>query len=386
MIQPAQRINTVQEYYFSIKLKQIDKMREEGKDVINLGIGNPDFPPSPVVIDTLCNSATNASNHGYQGYIGIPSLRKAFADWYLKFYGVTIDPTTEILPLMGSKEGIMHVSMAFLNPGDEVLVPNPGYPTYSSVAALVGAKVRYYNLSSDNGWQPRLDEIAREDLSKVKLMWVNYPHMPTGATAREDTYKALIAFGRKNDIVICNDNPYSFVLNPNPSSLLAIKGASEVAIELNSLSKSHNMAGWRVGMAASNPQFINYILRVKSNMDSGMFKPLQEAAAKALMLDQSWFNDMNDLYAQRREVVWQIMNQLECSYDKNQVGMFIWAKVPSKAISGEALSDSVLESTNVFVTPGLIFGSNGEQYIRISLCTPVERLNQALERIKNAKI
>lgn len=384
MIEPAQRIGTVQEYYFSVKLKQIEKMREEGKDVINLGIGNPDQPPAQEVLETLRQSAASPSNHGYQSYVGIPQLRKGFAKWYNRSYGVELNPDNEILPMMGSKEGIMHISMAFLNAGDEVLLPNPGYPTYSAVTNLVGAIPRFYDLTYENGWQPNLDALEKTDLSRVKLMWVNYPNMPTGAAAQPEVMKALIEFGKKHQIVICNDNPYSFVLNPSPSSILSVDGAKDIAIELNSLSKSHNMAGWRVGLAASNAQFIGYILRVKSNMDSGMFKPLQEAAARALELGSDWYTSVNDVYAQRRELVWEIMDTLNCSYDKNQVGMFIWAKVPESAVSGEALSDIILDKSHVFITPGFIFGSNGEQFIRISLCTPADVLRQAIERIKTA--
>ncbi len=384
MIEPAQRIGTVQEYYFSVKLKQIEKMREEGKNVINLGIGNPDQPPAPEVLETLRQSAANPANHGYQSYVGIPQLRKGFANWYSRSYGVELNPDNEILPMMGSKEGIMHISMAFLNAGDEVLLPNPGYPTYSAVTNLVGATPRFYDLTYENGWQPNLEALEKTDLSRVKLMWVNYPNMPTGAAAQPEVMKALIAFGKKHQIVICNDNPYSFVLNPNPSSILSVDGAKDIAIELNSLSKSHNMAGWRVGLAVSNAQFIGYILRVKSNMDSGMFKPLQEAAARALELDGDWYKSVNDVYAQRRELVWEIMDTLNCSYDKNQVGMFIWAKVPESAKSGEALSDLILDKSHVFITPGFIFGSNGEQFIRISLCTPADVLRQAIDRIKTA--
>ncbi len=386
MIAPAKRISVVKEYYFSVKLKQIEEMRNAGKDVINLGIGSPDQPPAPEVIETLNSSSQNASNHGYQSYIGIPKLRQSFASWYKKYYGLSLDPANEILPMIGSKEAIMHISMAFLNPGDEVLIPNPGYPTYSAVTNLVEAVPRFYDLSEENNWQPKLEAIKKMDLSKVKLMWINYPNMPTGAAADYDIMKELIAFAKEYNILICNDNPYSFILNPEPRSLLSIEGAKEIAIELNSLSKSHNMAGWRVGMAASNPDFINYILRVKSNMDSGMYKPIQEAAATALSLDDNWYKKLNELYENRRKLVWEIMDVLNCSYDKNQVGLFVWAKIPDRIKSAEIISDKILDKANVFITPGFIFGDNGSRYIRISLCTSSEKLKEAIKRISNIKI
>ncbi len=386
MIKPADRISTVQEYYFSVKLKQIDRMRQEGKDIINLGIGSPDQPPAPQVIETLGETAKSPANHGYQSYIGIPALRKGFANWYQRSYGVALNPENEIIPMMGSKEGIMHISMAFLNPGDEVLLPNPGYPTYTAVTNLVGAVGRYYDLTADKGWQPDLKALEAQDLSKVKLMWVNYPNMPTGAAANPEVMKALIAFGRRHNILICNDNPYSFVLNPNPSSLLSVEGAKEIAIELNSLSKSHNMAGWRIGMVASNAEFIQYILRVKSNMDSGMFRPMQEAAAKALELDKEWYNEVNAVYARRRALVFEIMDTLQCSYDRHQVGLFIWAKIPEKYINGQEISDLVLNKAHVFITPGFIFGSNGEKYIRISLCASEALFEESIKRIKQLEI
>lgn len=382
MIKPADRINSVEEYYFSVKLKQIDKMRARGKDVINLGIGSPDRAPAPEVIETLNEAAKRDNVHGYQSYIGIPALRNAFAAWYKRSYNVELDAESEVLPLMGSKEGIMHISMAFLNPGDEVLVPNPGYPTYNAVTNLVGAKARFYELKESNSWQPDLAAIEREDLSKVKLMWLNYPNMPTGAPADRAVMEQLIAFGKKHNIVICNDNPYSFILNPEPSSILSVEGAKDIAIELNSLSKSHNMAGWRIGMAASNKDFISYVLRVKSNMDSGMFRPLQEAAAKALDCDPSWYEQLNKVYAQRRNLVFELMDILGCSYDDKQVGLFVWGRIPSKYAKGQELSDLLLEEADVFITPGFIFGSMGEQYIRISLCTTLERLSESISRVK----
>lgn len=382
MIQPAQRISQVEEYYFSVKLKEIDQMRSEGKKVINLGIGNPDQPPAPSVLGKLKTASDNPAFHGYQSYIGIPELRNAFAAWYQKYYQVSLNPASEILPLMGSKEGVMHISMAFLNAGDEVLLPNPGYPTYAAVTKLVGASARYYDLKEENNWQPNLEELERQDLSKVKMMWVNYPNMPTGAQANLQIMQQLVAFGKRNHILICNDNPYSFILNPRPTSLLSVEGAKEIAIEINSLSKSHNMAGWRIGMAASNAQFINYILRVKTNMDSGMFRPLQEAAAEALQLNSDWYQKVNETYLNRRTLVWDLMELLNCSFDKNQVGMFIWGKIPDTCENGQTLSDSVLQKAHVFITPGFIFGSNGDKYIRISLCTPAETLKEAIERIK----
>ncbi len=383
MIKPADRISEVKEYYFSVKLKEIDRMRRSGIDVLNLGIGNPDRPPSPDVINELAEQASKEGNHGYQSYIGIPELRLAFSTWYKKYYEVTLDPDSEIIPLIGSKEGIMHISMAFLNPGDGVLVPNPGYPTYSSVSKLVGADIISYDLKEDNDWLPDLEEIEKLDLSKVKLMWINYPNMPTGANAGKEFFEKIIDFGKRNDILICNDNPYSFILNNNPQSILHVEGAKEVALELNSLSKSHNMAGWRIGMAAASKEIISYILRVKSNMDSGMFKPLQLAAVKALSLDNDWYTEVNVEYIKRRRLVWEIMDTLNAEYDDKQTGMFVWAKIPEKYKSSAELSDEVLNQARVFITPGFIFGSNGEKYIRISLCSNREMLKEALRRIKN---
>ncbi|NPA38011.1 MAG: aminotransferase class I/II-fold pyridoxal phosphate-dependent enzyme [Chlorobi bacterium] len=383
MIHPADRISEVKEYYFSVKLKEIDAMRRSGIDVLNLGIGNPDMPPAGEVINELTEQASKDNNHGYQSYIGIPELRDAFSSWYAKYYDVVLDPASEILPLIGSKEGIMHISMAFLNPGDGVLVPNPGYPTYSSVSKLVGADIISYDLKEENEWLPDLAELEKHDLSKVKLMWINYPNMPTGANAKPEFFRKIIEFGKKHDILICNDNPYSFILNDNPQSILKIDGAKESALELNSLSKSHNMAGWRVGMVAASKEIISYILRVKSNMDSGMFKPLQLAAVKALSLGNDWYTEVNVEYIKRRRLVWEIMDTLDAVYDKEQTGMFVWAKIPAKYQSSRDLSDLVLDKAHVFITPGFIFGSNGEKYIRISLCSNREMLKDALRRIKN---
>ena len=383
MIHPADRISEVKEYYFSVKLKEIDAMRRSGIDVLNLGIGNPDMPPAEEVIRELTGQASKDNNHGYQSYIGIPELREAFGKWYEKYYNVKLDPASEILPLIGSKEGIMHISMAFLNPGDGVLVPNPGYPTYSSVSKLVGADIISYNLKEDNGWLPDLEELEKLDLSKVKLMWINYPNMPTGANAKPEFFKKIIEFGKKHDILICNDNPYSFILNNDPQSILQYKGAKDTVLELNSLSKSHNMAGWRVGMVAASKEIISYILRVKSNMDSGMFKPLQLAAVKALSLDNDWYAKVNEEYLTRRRLVWEIMDTLGAEYDKKQTGMFVWARIPEDIKSSRELSDKILKNANVFITPGFIFGSNGEKYIRISLCSNSEMLKEALKRIKD---
>ncbi|WP_430813066.1 pyridoxal phosphate-dependent aminotransferase [Carboxylicivirga sp. RSCT41] len=384
-IQPANRIGTVEEYYFSIKLKELEKLRQAGKPIINMGIGNPDLPPAPEVLEELNKQSSAENNHGYQSYVGIPELREAMSRWYNKHYNVAINATNEVLPLMGSKEGIMHITMAFVNPGDSVLVPNPGYPTYASASKIAEANLIHYDLDENNNWLPNLDELEKQDLSKVKLMWINYPNMPTGANASKEFFKKIIAFGKKHSIVIINDNPYSFILNDNPQSIMNIEGAKEIAIELNSLSKSHNMAGWRVGMAVSNPQFIQYILRVKSNMDSGMFKPLQLAAAKALELDTDWYNTVNSEYKKRRVLVHEIMDLLDSNYDKNQTGMFVWARIPEQYKDSGELSDEILYGCDVFITPGFIFGDKGKRYIRISLCTNQTVLEEAKQRIKALK-
>ncbi|MBN2166063.1 MAG: aminotransferase class I/II-fold pyridoxal phosphate-dependent enzyme [Marinilabiliaceae bacterium] len=381
-IQPANRISKVDEYYFSVKLKEIDQLRKQGKNIINLGIGNPDLPPAPEVLEELSKAANEPGNHGYQSYIGIPELREAFAKWYKKYFNVELNPVNEILPLIGSKEGVMHISMAFLNAGDEVLLPNPGYPTYMSVTNLVEAKPRLYLLDPDNNYYPDLDALEKEDLSKVKMMWVNYPNMPTGTRATKALFEKLVAFGKKHSIIICNDNPYSFILNDEQLSILNIEGAKDICIELNSLSKSQNMAGWRIGMVAANPTFIQYILRVKSNMDSGMFKPLQMAAVKSLNLPDSWYKQVNEEYANRRKEVYEIMDLLDCEYDRNQVGMFVWAKVPLQYEGGRKLSDMILYNADVFITPGYIFGERWDSHIRISLCTKLNDLKIAKERIK----
>lgn len=382
-IKPADRISNVSEYYFSKKLKEIAKLNAEGKDIISLGIGSPDMPPSEQTIEALCDDARKADAHGYQSYIGIPELRQAFATFYKKNFGVELNPANEIQPLMGSKEGVMHISLAFLNKGDEVLVPNPGYPTYSSVSNIVEAKIINYDLDEDNGWQPDFEKLEAMDLSRVKLMWVNYPNMPTGARATKELFEKLVDFGRRHNIIIVNDNPYSFILNNEKLSILSIPGAKDICIELNSLSKSHNMPGWRMAMVASNPQFIEWILRIKSNMDSGMFRPMQKAAVAAMSNDDEWHEKHNiELYAKRRALAEEIMTTLGCSFDKDQVGMFLWGKIPSKYESSAELADRVLYDARVFITPGFIFGSNGEKYVRISLCSKEDKLQNALDRIK----
>ena len=382
-ITPANRVGSVQEYYFSKKLKEVAEMNAAGKNVINLGVGSPDLPPSEQTIETLCEHARKANEHGYQPYVGIPELRKGFADWYKTWYNVDLDPKTEIQPLIGSKEGILHISLAFLNPGDGVLVPNPGYPTYSSVSKLVEARLIPYELKEELGWQPDFEELDKMDLSNVKLMWTNYPNMPTGANASVELYEKLVAFGRKHGIIICNDNPYSFILNEHPLSILSIPGAKEICIEMNSMSKAHNMPGWRMAMLASNAQFVQWILKVKSNIDSGQFKPMQYAAVEALSAKKEWYDNMNRVYRSRRDLAGQIMRTLGCEYDENQVGMFLWGRIPDSAESGEAIANKVLYEANVFLTPGFIFGSRGERYIRISLCCKNETLEEALKRIEN---
>ncbi len=381
-ITPANRVGSVQEYYFSRKLKEVAEMNAAGKNVINLGVGSPDLPPSERTIETLCEHARQPNEHGYQPYVGIPELRKGFADWYKKWYDVDLDPKTEIQPLIGSKEGILHISLAFLNPGEGVLVPNPGYPTYSSVSKLVEANLISYELKEELGWQPDFDELGKMDLSNVKLMWTNYPNMPTGANASMELYEKLVAFGKKHGIIICNDNPYSFILNEYPSSILSVPGAKDICIEMNSMSKAHNMPGWRMAMLASNAQFVQWVLRVKSNIDSGQFKPMQYAAVEALSAPKEWYDNMNQVYRSRRNLAGQIMRTLGCEYDEKQVGMFLWGKIPAGAKGSEAIADRVLYEANVFLTPGFIFGSQGERYIRISLCCKNETLEEALKRVK----
>jgi LL-diaminopimelate aminotransferase len=380
-VKPALRTGNVQEYYFSKKLAQIDRMRREGADIINLGIGSPDQAPSESTIEALINEAKKPTSHGYQSYTGIPALRKAFAGWYKKYFNVDLNPDNEILPLMGSKEGIMHISMAYVNQGDEVLIPDPGYPTYSSVTSLVGGIVRKYGLKADNGWHPDLEELENSDLSKVKLMWVNYPHMPTGAKGSLKLFEKLVSFSQKHNILLCNDNPYSFILNKDYESLLQVDGAKECSLELNSLSKSQNMAGWRVGMVAGNSEYINNILKVKSNMDSGMFLAMQMAAIEAINNPESWYDTVNSVYIERRKIVEEIMDLLECSYEKTQVGLFLWGRIPDSVVSCEEYVEEFLDKTHVFITPGFIFGENGQRYIRISLCATGKRLLEAKERL-----
>ena len=381
-INPADRLGSVSEYYFSRKLKEVAAMNAAGKGVISLGIGSPDMPPSEETVETLCTEAHNPNGHGYQPYVGIPELREAFARFYKRWYNVELDAKTEIQPLIGSKEGILHVTLAFVNPGEQVLVPNPGYPTYTSLSRLLGADVVNYNLTEENGWMPDFDELERMDLSRVKLMWTNYPNMPTGANATTELYERLVDFARRKGIVIVNDNPYSFILNDNPLSILSVEGAKECCIEFNSMSKSHNMPGWRIGMIAANPTFISWILKVKSNIDSGMYRAMQLAAVKALDAEADWYEGNNANYASRRKTAGEIMDALGCTYDKSQVGMFLWGRIPDHYADVEELTEHVLHEARVFIVPGFIFGSNGSRYIRISLCAKNEQLEEALKRIK----
>lgn len=380
-IVPAKRVSEIQEYYFSRRLREVAQLNAQGADIISLGIGGPDRPPHSSVISTLADEAAKPGNHSYQPYVGIPQLRRAMADWYNRWYGVTLNPDTEIQPLIGSKEGILHVSLAFLNPGDGVLVPNPGYPTYTSVSRLAQAEIFNYDLTEEGGWMPDFDALERLSLDRIKLMWINYPHMPTGTPASLELFEKIVAFGKKHNIVIAHDNPYSFILNEKPLSLLQVDGARDIAIEMNSMSKSHNMAGWRVGMLASNPTFINWILKVKSNIDSGQFKPLMLAAVKGLEADKDWYDEVNATYASRRKVAEEIMSALKCTFDPRQKGLFLWGRIPDDEASSESLADRVLYEGRVFITPGFIFGSNGDRYIRISLCATEDNMRKALDRI-----
>ncbi|MFH6604622.1 pyridoxal phosphate-dependent aminotransferase [Maribacter algicola] len=380
MIRTADRLHTVEEYYFSKKLREVRGLIAEGKPIINMGIGSPDLAPSKDIIDAMQNAVLDPGAHQYQSYQGLPELREAIADFYASKFKVDIDPVNGILPLMGSKEGIMHISMAFLNPRDEALIPNPGYPTYNAVTKLVGAIDRSYNLKDEDGWFPDLNELQRQDLSKVKLMWVSYPHMPTGAMASKSQLEQLVAFAKKNDILLVNDNPYSFVLSNDPISILSIEGAKDVALELNSLSKTFNMAGWRVGMVLGNTDHINAILKVKSNMDSGMFYGIQKGAIVALKSGPDWFEGLDKVYTSRRELMFQLADKLDCTYDRSAVGMFVWAKLPPGSEPSEAFIDRVLYEKNIFIAPGTIFGTNGEGYIRFSLCVTKEKIREALER------
>ena len=382
-ISTASRLNSVEEYYFSTKLKQIAQFKAEGIPVINIGIGSPDLAPSQKTIDALTAAAANPNNHAYQGYQGIPALRKAFADFYATHYQVALNSDSEVLPLMGSKEGIMHISMAYLEAGDETLIPNPGYPTYQAACSLAGAKVVPYELSEKTGWLPDLKALELRDLSKVKIMWVNYPHMPTGAKADHVFFDELRKFALKHSILIVNDNPYSFILNDKPISMLSVPRMMEVGIELNSLSKSHNMAGWRIGALLGKSEFLNPVLKFKSNMDSGMFLPLQLAAVEALSADTKWFEQQNVLYKSRQKLVFELLDLLGCTYDQAQSGMFVWAKTPNNVSSGYALSDQILVENAVFITPGGIFGSQGNEYIRISLCAKEEIFKEVIQRIKS---
>lgn len=386
-IQPAERLSLVSEYYFSRKLKEVAQMNAEGKDVISLAIGSPDMPPSEKTIQTLCDVASRPDAHGYQPTVGTPELRQAMANFYRRWYGVELNPANEIQPLIGSKEGILHVTLAFVNPGEEVLVPNPGYPTYTSLSKILGAKVVNYDLLEDNGWQPDFEGLEKMDLSKVKLMWTNYPNMPTGGNARMETYEKLVDFARRHNIVVVNDNPYSFILNEKPMSLLQVEGAKDCCIEFNSMSKSHNMPGWRVGMCATNSTFISWILKIKSNIDSGTFRGIQLAAAAAYDNDAEWHHEANvETYGRRRKYAEQIMDILGCKYDPQQVGMFLWGRIPDSYATCEELTERVLHEARVFITPGFIFGSRGERYIRISLCAKETVFEKALSRIKEMKL
>lgn len=383
MIQPADRLSLVSEYYFSRKLKEVAQLNAEGQDIISLAIGSPDMPPSEQTINRLCEVAHRPDAHGYQPTMGTPELRKAMAKFYQRWYGVELNPNNEILPLIGSKEGILHVTLAFVNPGDEVLVPNPGYPTYTSLSKLLGAKVVNYNLREDNGWQPDFEELEKMDLSRVKLMWTNYPNMPTGGNAQRKTYERLVKFAQQHHIVVVNDNPYSFILNEERRSILQVEGAKDCCIEFNSLSKSHNMPGWRVGLCATNATFISWILKVKSNIDSGTFRGLQLAAAEALDNSDEWHHEANvKTYGRRRQYAERIMTALGCTFDPKQVGMFLWGRIPEQYDDVEQLTECVLHEAHVFITPGFIFGSNGKRYVRISLCAKEDKLQLALQRIE----
>lgn len=381
MIEVANRLHTVEEYYFSKKLREVNMLIANGKPIINLGIGSPDMEPPQKVVDAITNSLKNPNAHKYQSYQGLPELRDAMCSFYKEHFKVILSAQNEVLPLMGSKEGIMHISLAYLNEGDEVLIPNPGYPTYQSVTKLVGAKPVFYELDAENNWLPDLKKLALSDLSKVKIMWINYPHMPTGAQPSKYLFEELVSFAKKHHILIVNDNPYSFVLNESPKSILSVPGAKEVCLELNSLSKTFNMAGWRVGMVVGDSSHISNILKVKSNMDSGMFYGIQQGAIEALKCTKMWFSALNSVYMQRRNLVWQLADALNCSYDKDATGLFVWAKLP-KGLSSEVFIDKVLHCNHIFITPGTIFGSKGEGYIRFSLCASTEVLEEAISRLK----
>ena len=380
MMKAAKRLDTVQEYYFSKKLREVRALLAAGKPIINMGIGSPDLQPPPAVIEAIQQAVLQEGAHKYQSYQGLPAFRQAVADFYQKNYQVAVNPENEILPLMGSKEGILHISMAFLNKGDQVLIPNPGYPTYTSVTNLVEAVPVFYDLTSEHNWEPNFKQLEQHNLSNVKLMWVNYPHMPTGAKATENLFKKLIAFGKKHQLLIINDNPYSFVLNDTPLSILGTEGAKETAIELNSLSKSFNMAGWRVGMLLGATPILEEVLKVKTQMDSGMFYGIQQGAIAALKVSSGWFENMNEIYQKRRKLIWQIAEALDCTFDKNTSGMFVWAKIPAEK-KAENIVDDLLYKYHIFIAPGTIFGSKGEGYIRFSLCVPEEKIKEALDRL-----
>lgn len=377
----AERLNTINEYYFSTKIKEVEALRKSGKDIISLAIGSPDLAPAPIVINKLHEVANNPKAHGYQSYQGTELLRRAFSDFYDKHYGVAIDPTSEVLPLIGSKEGIFHVCMTFLNPGDQVLLPSLGYPTYRAAVVLSGGAPVYYPMTEENNYFPVLEELEKLDLSKVKLMWINYPNMPTGQLPTHEIFEKIIAFGKRNNILICHDNPYSFICNDNPMSILSIPGAKDVVIELNSLSKSHNMAGWRVGAIFSNKEIISDVLRFKSNIDTGMFLGLQAAAATALELGKEWFTDLNVIYKARRKAAQEFLDVIKCSYNMEHSGMFVWAKIPDALEDSYKLADNILYNFGIFITPGGIFGDDGKRYIRVSLCAPVEVYKSAIERV-----
>lgn len=381
MIEAADRLQHIEEYYFSKKLREIADMVSNGKPVINIGVGSPDLQPPQTIVDTLKSSLLDEKAHQYQSYKGIPELRQAISKFYKIQYHVDIDMDSEVLPLIGSKEGVMHVSMAFLNQGDEVLIPNPGYPTYASVTKLVGAQPVFYDLNEANNWLPDIEKLEQSDLTKVKLMWINYPHMPTGARADQVFFERLVSFAKKHKILIVNDNPYSFILNDEPISFLSVKGAKDVGLELNSLSKTFNMSGWRIGMVLGSSKYIDSVLKVKSNMDSGMFYALQKGATEALNLDKEWFQEINAIYQQRRELVWELAQKLGCTYDENTCGMFVWAKLPNDAGSSKEFIESILQEKHVFITPGSIFGSQGEGYIRFSLCVDESLIKKAINRI-----
>ena len=386
-VHPATRLSNVQEYYFSRKLKEVARLNAEGRDIISLAIGSPDMPPSQRTVERLCEVASQPESHGYQPTMGTPELRQAMADFYARWYGVDVDAQTEVLPLIGSKEGILHVTLAFVNPGEEVLVPNPGYPTYTSLSKILGAKVVSYDLREDNAWQPDFDELESMDLSNVKLMWTNYPNMPTGGNAQRETYERLVDFALRHNIVVVNDNPYSFILNEHLMSIMQVEGARECCIEFNSMSKSHNMPGWRVGMCIANPTFTSWILKIKSNVDSGTFRGIQLAAAAALTENTpEWHREANiTTYRRRRDKAERMMTTLGCTYDPQQVGMFLWGRIPEAYDGCEQLTERVLNEARVFITPGFIFGSNGNRYVRISLCAKDEKMDEALERMRRIR-